>query len=166
MKTPQYWIENLNLQQHPEGGWFKEIYRDLELINVFAQNTIKPVLRNASTSIYYLLEDNDFSAFHKIKSDEVWHFYTGNSAIEIRWIENETLHKKVLGNNPESGENFQVVVPKNCWFAASVVNKTGFVLAGCTVAPGFDFADFEMADLSLAKQFPELKNEILPFIRK
>lgn len=165
MRTASYWIKTLNLQKHPEGGWFKEVYRSAEML----RSTVLPENfsgdRSISTSIYYLLEDDDFSAFHRIKSDELWHFYTGTSAIEIVSIENQKIRKQILGNEPNENQWFQVVVPKNTWFAASLVNKKGFALVGCTVAPGFHFDDFEMANQTLIKQFPELEKEIVGLIR-
>jgi len=83
MKTAQYWIEKLELQKHPEGGWFREIYRASEIIPKSGLPEYFTRERNVSTSIYYLLEGKNNSNFHRIKSDEIWHFYTGSSAIEI-----------------------------------------------------------------------------------
>lgn len=166
MKPATYWINTLELEKHPEGGWFKEIYRANDRVKVSSSGEKSAQYKNASTSIYYLLEKNEFSAFHRIKSDEIWHFHVGNSAIEIRWIEKGKLVVKLLGNRPEKNESLQIVVPKNCWFSACLSNKNGFALAGCTVAPGFDFTDFEMADYSLIHQFPELTDVLKPFIKK
>jgi len=162
--TSGYWIERLGLARHPEGGWFKEIYRSEELMypnpNEFQQNSE----RNICTSIYYLLEGDDFSAFHRIKSDEIWHYYTGTSAIEILWIDHGRLQNFVLGAGEKDA--FQAVVPKESWFAARLLNKKGFALVGCTVAPGFHFEDFEMADQKLLHEFPELAVGISDFIRQ
>jgi predicted cupin superfamily sugar epimerase len=164
-QSANYWIEKLQLQRHPEGGWFREIYRSEEI-------ALKECLpggfsgdRNFSTSIYYLLEGDDFSAFHRIKSDEIWHFYAGSSAIEIWSVQNGRLIKQRVGNNPESGEQFQFVVPKNTWFAARLANNRGFALAGCTVSPGFYFEDFEMADKSLLSEFPAFADEIKMLVK-
>ncbi|HSM47114.1 MAG TPA: cupin domain-containing protein, partial [Draconibacterium sp.] len=121
--------------------------------------------RNISTSIYYLLAGDDFSAFHRIKSDEIWHFYTGTSAIEIISVEEGKIRKQYLGVNPRENQFFQIVVPKNTWFAARLVNKQGFALAGCTVSPGFHFDDFEMANQKLIGQFPGIEKEIVGLIR-
>ena len=159
-KTAAYWIEKLGLEKHPEGGWFKEIYRADKLVQTsFGQ-------RSAATSIYYLLEGKDFSALHRIKSDEIWHYYAGSSAIEILWIEEARLKSSRVGCNIEAGESFQVIVPENCWFAARLVNNEGFALVGCTVSPGFDFNDFELADEKVAEQFSEFKSDLLPLIGK
>ncbi|MBN1984965.1 MAG: cupin domain-containing protein, partial [Prolixibacteraceae bacterium] len=110
-------------------------------------------------------EGDDFSAFHRIKSDEIWHFYAGSSAIEIWSVQNGQFVKQRVGNNPENGEQFQLVVPKNTWFAARLANNGGFALAGCTVSPGFHFEDFEMADKSLADEFPAFPGEIKMLVK-
>lgn len=164
-KTAQYWIKQLILDKHPEGGWFKEIYRSEEMALKDALPEDFSGSRNFSTSIYYLLEGNDFSSFHRIKSDEIWHYYDGNSAIEILLVQNGKLKKHYCGNNPDKNEQLQVIVPKNTWFAARLSNKKGFALVGCTVSPGFHFEDFEMAGKELMKEFPNLASEINGLIR-
>jgi hypothetical protein len=165
IKSAEYWIENLQLEKHPEGGWFKEVYRSREIISKNALPDGFSGDRSISTSIYYLLEGEDFSAFHRIKSDEIWHFYTGNSAIEIISIEEGKIKRQFLGDNPGQNQYFQIVVPKNTWFAARLINKNGFVLAGCTVSPGFHFDDFEMGTEKLIEEYPELEKEIAGLIR-
>jgi len=155
----------VGLQKHPEGGWFKEIYRSGDVVPETGLPENFNGKRNFSTSIYFLLEGGDFSAFHRIKSDEIWHYYTGNSAIEILTIENRRIKKQLVGNNLENDEQLQVVAPKNKWFAARLKNTQGFGLVGCTVSPGIHFDDFEMADEKLIDEFPELKEEIVPFLR-
>lgn len=165
-RTAKYWIEKLQLKKHPEGGWFKEVYRSDEVIPAVALPTGFSGCRSISTSIYYLLEGEDFSSFHRIKSDEIWHYYSGNSAVEIISVEEGKIKKQFLGDNPRENQFFQIVVPKNTWFAARLVNKQGFALAGCTVSPGFDFDDFEMANEKLIEEYPELEKEIVGLIRK
>jgi len=157
MKDAGYWIDKLELKKHPEGGWYREFYRSPDEVDTPAGS------RSEGTSIYYLLEEEDFSAFHRILSDEIWHFYSGSSAVEILWIDGGELRTFHLGH--EDGEYFQIVVPKNHWFAARLVNKKGFALVGCTVAPGFHFADFELADERLLLEFPKLKSTIKSLIR-
>ena len=163
--TASYWIKKLNLQKHPEGGWFKEVYRSEDVASAegLPENFNGP--RNFSTSIYFLLEKEEISALHRIKSDELWHYYTGTSAVEILSIENGKLCKRLVGSDFENGEQFQTVIPKNTWFCARLNSQNGFALVGCTVSPGFDFNDFELADKHLLKQFPEFQNELDPFIR-
>jgi predicted cupin superfamily sugar epimerase len=131
-----YWKDHLQLESHIEGGSFKETYRS-------------PVMtgnRNVSTGIYFLLEDADFSAFHRIRSDEMWHFYDGNplNIYEIDTTGALTIHQ--LGLNFHLGEHPQIVIKAGSWFASRVKGETGYTLVGCTVAPGFDFADFELAN--------------------
>jgi uncharacterized protein len=165
MESAKYWIEKLQLEKHPEGGWFKEIYRSAEVISASALPAGFLGSRNISTSIYYLLEGDDFSAVHRIKSDEIWHFYNGTSAIEVISIEKGKIKKQFCGNRPDENQQLQVVVPKNNWFAAQLANKEGYALVGCTVSPGFDFKDFEMSNQELIGQFPELEKEIDGLIR-
>jgi predicted cupin superfamily sugar epimerase len=112
--------------------------------------------RNFSTAIYFLLRSQDRSAFHKIKSDELWHFHAGTS-LSIYVIQDGVLAIHKLGSNPDKGESLQVVIPANCWFGAKVEQPDSYTLSGCTVAPGFDFRDFELAERKmLSKQFPDL----------
>ena len=165
MRTASYWIKTLNLQKHPEGGWFKEVYRSDEVIPAAALPTGFSGNRSISTSIYYLLEGEDFSGFHRIKSDEIWHFYTGTSAIDIISIEEGKIRKQILGENPQDNQFFQVIVNKNTWFAARLLNTNGFALVGCTVSPGFHFDDFEMANQELIRQNPQIEKEIIGLIR-
>jgi len=142
----KYYIEKLMLQKHPEGGYFKEIYRAGEIIEADLLPGRYGGDRSFSTSIYFLLDENQVSKFHKLKSDEIWHFYDG-SAIKIYIIHpGGTLEEKLLGNKLEDGETLQTVIGKGNWFGAELVEKNKYGLIGCTVAPGFDFNDFEMGD--------------------
>lgn len=166
MQEAAYWIEKLNLRRHPEGGWFRETYRSAELIEQDALPEAFSGERNCSTGIYYLLEEHDFSAFHRIKSDEIWHFYTGTSAVEIFYIERRRLKSQKLGNDFDKEELFQFVLPGNTWFAAQLTDKSGYALVGCTVSPGFNFEDYELADKTLAANFPEYKEQISELILK
>jgi uncharacterized protein len=164
MKPASFWIEKLGLQPHPEGGWFREVYRAEESIGKTSLPDRYSSGRNFSTSIYYLLEKNGKSNFHRIKTDEIWHFYTGNSAIEIVLIVGGNIQRKLLGPDFENEQVFQLVIPKNTWFAAHLDNKQSYALIGCTVSPGFDFDDFELArHEDLIRLFPGLENEILKF---
>lgn len=165
MKPAEYWIEKLQLQKHPEGGWFKEVYRSEDIISSAALPVGFSGDRSCSTSIFFLLQKEEFSAIHRIKSDELWHYYSGNSAIEILMIENGKLKKQLVGSDIERGELFQFSVTKNTWFGARLTNTTGYALVGCTVSPGFHFDDFELADERLLQKLPEIRNEIARFIR-
>lgn len=142
-KDAAYWIRQLGLIRHPEGGWFVETYRSAESVSVNALPERFQGARSFCTAIYFLLEEGDFSALHRIKSDELWHFHAG-SALTVEVISPEGLHEqKILGSNPDRGECFQAAVRAGSWFGAKAAD--GFALVGCTVAPGFDFADFELA---------------------
>jgi predicted cupin superfamily sugar epimerase len=156
-----YYIKHLQLQPHPEGGYFKETYRSLECISAGALQGRFPDERSFSTGIFYLLEEGDFSVFHKIKSDECWHFYAGET-LWIHVIENDGKYSCIrLGSKLAEGETFQFVVPANTWFASEPAPDSSFSLAGCTVAPGFDFADLEIANRAdLLDSFPQHKNII------
>ena len=128
------------MSPHPEGGFYRATYKsDLTI----AQSALPGNFhgnRSASTAIYFLLAGNDFSAFHRLASDEVWHFYAG-SALVVYVIDPEGNRSELhLGDGA-----FQGVVNAGCWFASRLKDPSGFALVGCTVAPGFEFADFELA---------------------
>jgi len=155
LKSAEYWIEKLALNPHPEGGFYKENYRSSEWIPTEGLPVHFHGPRNFSTAIYFLLRSEDISSFHRIKSDEVWHFHAGGS-LSIYVLDEKGLAIHQLGDDPERGESFQVVIPANCWFGAKVNNPESYTLAGCTVAPGFDFLDFELADKeTFSKTFPQ-----------
>lgn len=155
MKTAQYWIDQLHLQKHPEGGFYKETYRSTEQIPRSGLPARFSADRTHSTAIYFLLRAQDRSLFHRIKSDELWHYHAGSS-LTIYVLRDGRCHEYMLGADIEKGESLQIVVPANCWFGAKVNDPQGYVLSGCTVAPGFDFTDFELADRSfLLKEFPD-----------
>ena len=157
----KYWIEKLGMQKHPEGGYYKEVYRSDEIISHQTLPSRFEGDRCFSTSIYFLLESNSFSAFHRIKSEEIWHFYKGTSLTLFIITEDGRLILMQLGDNIDNGEHLQIVVPRNAWFAAQVNTNSSFTLVGCTVSPGFDFNDFELADCSkLCEEFPQYKKNI------
>lgn len=154
--TVQQLIKEFGLLPHPEGGYYKETYRSKEMIG----KTALPVRfggdRNFSTAIYFLLEEGNFSAFHRIKSDECWHFYAGGGLL-IHIIHENGMHETIqLGNNIAAGQQFQYVVPAGCWFASEPAPGSSYCFVGCTVSPGFDFADLEMANVSqLTELYPQ-----------
>ena len=153
--SASYYVDQLQLQSHPEGGFYKETYRAAGII---PQHSLLPSFggdRNFSTAIYFLLQQGDYSAFHRIKSDECWHFYDGGSLLIHVIDKNGNYNCTRLGRNIHEGESFQFVVPAGAWFASEPAAGTDFALVGCTVAPGFDFADFEMAKKEeLINEFP------------
>jgi hypothetical protein len=155
MEAAQQWIEHLNLEPHPEGGFYRETYR----ASLTLPRSALPGYagdRAASTAIYFLLAGDQFSAFHRLRSDEVWHFYAG-SALVVHVIERDGRYiELLLGSDAASGEHFQGVVPAGCWFGLSLRHPNTYALVGCTVAPGFDFADFEMAQRDdLTARYPQ-----------
>lgn len=157
--TSQEIINHLNLLPHPEGGYYKETYRSDEThINADGNE------RNISTAIYFLLENEDKSHLHRIKSDEMWFFHQGE-ALEIVSIQKGELVSTILGNDLSSGEVPQAMIPANSWFGSRVKDGKGYALVSCTVAPGFDFGDFEMAEMKdLSENFPGLMGEIKEFV--
>jgi hypothetical protein len=145
-KDAQYWIKYLNLSPHPEGGYYRATYKsDLTIVRSALPSSYQGD-RSASTAIYFLLDGRDFSAFHRIASDEVWHFYAGSSLVVYVIDPDGNYSELHLGS--DEGEVFQAVVKAGCWFASRVKDGAGFALVGCTVAPGFEFADFELATRS------------------
>ena len=149
-------IASLNLQSHPEGGWYRETYRSTETISANELPDRFDGPRSFATAIYFLLNSESFSALHRIKADEQWHFYSG-SALTIHVIRRDGHYAPIkLGQNLEQGESFQAVVPHGCWFGATVDTPESYALVGCSVSPGFDFKDFEMAQREiLKKEFPQ-----------
>jgi predicted cupin superfamily sugar epimerase len=156
MRDAQHWIDTLKLERHPEGGYFRETYRSELAVP-------KPALppsfggdRSVATAIYFLLQGDDFSAFHRIASDEMWHFYSGGP-LSVYVIDSSGKSSELkLGPNPDLGEMFQAVVPAGSWFGSCLAEPHSYALVGCTVAPGFDFRDFEMARRSsLLAEYPE-----------
>jgi len=120
--------------------------------------------RNLATSIYFMLEGEQTSKFHRLKSDEQWHFYDGCPAKIYSLNENGELSVITLGNNISSGEIFQTVIKPNHWFAAELADKNSFCLVGCVVSPGFDFSDFELARREeLLAKFSQHKELITKF---
>jgi len=160
----QQLIQFYQLLPHPEGGYYKETYRSTEHI---PSNSIPERFkgsRSFSTAIYFLLVENSFSAFHRIQSDECWHFYAGDS-VDIHVLHANGDYELIkLGNNIEIGEQYQAIVPAGAWFASKTNGNNSLV--GCTVAPGFDFADFELANAAeLTSQFPAQVSLIKSFCR-
>jgi predicted cupin superfamily sugar epimerase len=160
---PQYWIEKLRLEPHPEGGFFRQTYRS-ELSIDRLPGFIGP--RAASTAIYFLLEGQNFSVFHRLRSDEMWHFYAG-SPLTVHVIDRGGEYSSILlGRDSDAGQAFQAVVFAGCWFASHVADWKSWALVGCTVAPGFEFADFEMAKREeLVADYPQHREVIQKLTR-
>ena len=145
-------IDSLGLLPHPEGGHYRETYRSSRVVEVDGQ----PLA--ASTAIYFLLGAREFSALHRIRSDEIWHFYDGADLQLVSFDEDGQLLVQRLGSDPRTGAVPQIVVPAGRWFGARLWDRDdgdASALVGCTVAPGFEFADFELGVRSdLLQRFP------------
>ena len=160
-------IRALNLAPHPEGGFFAETYRAEGRL---AAASLPPVFggdRAYSTAILYLLPEGRKSALHRIRQDEVWHFYLGGPLRLVMISPAGEASEVIVGPDVLSGQRLQFTVPAGYWFGAAPRPGSVYSLAGCTVAPGFDFADFEMADgAALKKAFPALTGLISEFSSK
>ena len=167
MKSPgSGWIQRLGLQPHPEGGYFRETYRSVESAPAHCLPDRYEGDRFFCTAILYLLTGEQFSAFHRLQSDEMWHFYAGDDLILTLLSKEQGGIQIRLGANPESGTVFQAVIPAGTWFAAHLSDPNGYALVGCTVSPGFDFADFELAERDdLLVEFPNERDLISQLTR-
>jgi len=156
LHTVEELVQKFQLLPHPEGGYYKEMYRSDEVIAQAALPERFTGDRNFSTAIYFLLEQGNFSAFHRIQSDECWHFYAGQ-LLHVHIIHPNGVYELImLGNDMANGETFQAVVLAGCWFASETATGGNFSFVGCTVAPGFDFKDFELGKgEELRNLFPE-----------
>lgn len=156
-----YWIEKLGLSAHPEGGYWAQTYRSNEWILKECLPERFKAARRISSAIYYLLKSDQISALHRIKSDELWHFYAGSSLTIYAIDSMGELSRTRLGNNPEAGDSFQALVKAGCWFGAKVNVSESYSLVGCTVSPGFDYDDFEIANrCDLLARYPRHRSII------
>jgi uncharacterized protein len=149
-------IRRFALQPHPEGGYYRETYRGEQRVSRESPVSGDACAYAASTAIYYLLSDGAHSAWHRIRSDEIWHFYAGE-ALNVYVLNGDgsvTTHR--LGNAlADRDAVFQTVVKAGAWFAAECADPATYALVGCTVAPGFEFSEFELADVdALIAQYP------------
>lgn len=160
-KDGGYWIGRLELEAHPEGGYFRETYRAEEMIPEDGLECRYDGARAVSTAIYFLLNRGQVSKFHRLKSDEIWHFHAGCDVLIHVIDSNGRYTSKHLGT--AEAASFQVVIGAGDWFGAELMDQSGFSLMSCTVAPGFEFADFELANGDgLVHQWPEHE----PLIRR
>lgn len=158
MELPQVetLVRELELLPHPEGGFYKENYRSIGSIPAAVLGPEIDGDRNYSTAIYYLLEQGDFSAFHRIRQDEIWHHYLGGPLLLHVIDPNGNYQAQWIGSDMSAGQRPQWVVKAGDWFAAEPDPSNPYSLMGCTVAPGFDFADFELAERSkMSQMFPQ-----------
>lgn len=161
-------IEHLNLKPLPEeGGYYKETYRSSDKIQFRFSNDDPEVTRSVSTAIYYMVLPDSFSALHRITQDEVFHHYLGEP-VDMLLIHPNGSHQLLkLGKNISEGEQPQIVVPAGTWQGLKLSSKSnGYALLGTTVAPGFEFADFELAiGDDLVNQYPDLESLIRDYTR-
>jgi predicted cupin superfamily sugar epimerase len=151
MENAAYWITHLQLQPHPEGGYYKEVFRSAQLVSRQHQ---PDVVKQACTSIYYLLEGKDFSAFHRLASDEIWYFHKGDPLLIYAINSDGALTTHELSDAPSG--SLSIVIEPGIWFASEPKAKDGFSLVSCAVAPGFDFNEFEIGGKgTLQSLFPE-----------
>lgn len=151
------------MTRHVEGGSYVRIYQSGLVFSKEQLPSSYKGDRHSCTHIYFLLEAGQFSAFHRIQSDELWHFYAGDPLIIYEIDKGGHLHEHLLGSNPGAGESFFTVIKAGSWFASRVTEGSEFALVGCTVSPGFDFADFELAEKTkLMEAFPQHRDVINP----
>jgi len=155
MRDAQYWIDRYELVEHPEGGYFHETHRSVEKIPSGALPSRYGGERRMSTAIYYLVKGERPALLHRLKSEEIWHFYAG-SPVTVYIINGKgALSHVTLGPGDEHDHVHQAIIPAGSWFGAIVEDRAGYALAGCTVAPGFEYEDFELADRELlSAQYP------------
>ncbi len=157
MKSAKYYIKNLDMIPHVEGGYFKESFLSDEIVKGN---------KKLWSSIYFLLKTGEVSNFHRLKSDEMWYYHDGEALTIYMISPDGTLITKQLGKNIEKGEYPQVLVPKGYIFG-SAMNNDGFALVGCMVAPGFEFSDFELFKREdLLTKYPDHTDIILKLTRK
>ena len=159
-------IERLKLKKHPEGGYFAEYYRSDENIDKEHLPSRFSGSRVFSTGVYFLLNSNNFSSFHKLKVDEIWHFYSGSPLILYEIKENGCLEKTFLSGDVDKDTQFTKDIKAGSWLAAEVLDKDSYSFVGCTVSPGFEFDDFELAERkNLIKLYPQHRNIIKKLTR-
>jgi predicted cupin superfamily sugar epimerase len=167
MQSARYWIDRLGLVAHPEGGFFRETYRSDRNVSTESSGGDTGLVRAASTVIYFLLNGDDFSALHRLRSDEIWHFYAGGTLVVHVIDAGGQALEMFLGADPDRNESFQAVVRAGCWFGSGLRESDSFALVGCTVAPGFEFEDFELGKREdLLVQFPQHRELITKLTRE
>jgi predicted cupin superfamily sugar epimerase len=157
-------VSKLEMSQHPEGGFFVETWRSAESTNISGRG-----LRHLGTSIYFLMPHGKVSKFHRLSSDEIWHFHQGDEISVILLHSNGTIEKRIVGPIGQKNAIPQAIIPKNTWFGATHEQPPchGYTLVGCTVSPGFEFSDFELGDRkSLLEEFSRAHQSTRDWIEK
>lgn len=144
-----------------EGGYFAETYRSAEIISQECLQRRYSSARSVGTAIYYLLEPNTFSELHRVASDEIFHFYLGDPVEMLQLWPDGSGKRVLIGTDIESGMAPQVIVPHGVWQGARLLAGGTFALLGCTVSPGFEYADYENGSRSLlCAAYPEFRDVI------
>jgi predicted cupin superfamily sugar epimerase len=176
-------INKLNMiELFEEGGYYRETYRSDKhiVVNCWDDKSQKDTvyyysnhkkepsnIRSISTLIYYLLDGEQFSAFHKVKHDEIWHFYKGSSVSLYILTDSKNFLNIQIGNDLDNNETIQYVIKGDTWFGAEINDKSLYSLVGCSVSPGFDFRDFELGERdNLKKLYPQHEYLINKLTRK
>jgi predicted cupin superfamily sugar epimerase len=166
MNTAEKLVKLLGLKSHPEGGYYRETYRSDEIIEKGALPERYRGDRRYGTAIYYLLTRETFSALHRIKTDEIYHFYLGDPVELVQLLPDSSGCVVMLGNDLASGEQVQTVVSRGTWHGAQLVEGGNYALLGTTVSPGFEFADFEIGDRNeLIRSYPSFSDKIIALTR-
>lgn len=166
MDRVQEIISLFGLKKHPEGGYYRRTYVSSEIIAGSALPLRFKGERSLSSSIYYLVTSDDFSAFHRINQDEIWHYYEGSS-VSIHIIEPAgNYYKLLIGKDYGEGQEPQAVIPAGCYFAASVNEPASYCFVGCTLSPAFDYSDLDITKREeMLIRFPQHQRIIMSYTR-
>lgn len=163
MNAPEL-VRHFGMSPHPEGGFYRETYRSAGSIPAEALPSAFSGARSYSTAILFLLRQGDVSRLHRIRQDELWHFYLGDPLRLVMISPEGRPEEVVLGQDVTRGQHLQWAVPAGYWFGAAPAPESAFSLIGCTVAPGFDFADFELGEReALLRLFPDARELVERF---
>jgi len=161
MNTAERLIQKFNLKPHPEGGYYSQGFRSAEFLKAEFLPDRYNGARNLYSSIHFMVTAQSPSRFHRIKTDEIWHFYTGD-ALVLHLINEQGKYQFFELSNTAEKERFQMMIKKNTWMAAST--KGEFSLVGCTLSPGFEYVDFELGiRAKMLQEYPNLEDVILRF---
>ncbi len=156
-------LDKFNMKVHPEGGYFGDGFRSTEFLRSDQLPKRYSGPRNVYSSIYFMVTKDRPSRFHRLKTDEIWHFYSGDT-LTLHLIHDHGKYECIELGNREEHERFQFLAPKNTWLAAGCNGKEGYSLMGCSLAPGFEYDDFELADKEqLLKEYPQIEAIISEF---
>jgi uncharacterized protein len=158
----------LGLVPHPrEGGWYVRTYEAAERVSPESfEDGRYPSARRTGTAIYYLLEPDTFSEMHRLKSDEIFHFYAGDAVEMLQLMPDGSGRTVIIGNNLAAGQRPQILVQRNIWQGSRLLAAGKWALLGCTVSPGFEFEDYDAGDRAqLSEGWPEFAGTIAALTR-